>query len=111
MSSKSWITQVRKGLLEMCILNLLAKEELYGYDLVKKLGELQDWDISGGTVYPILNRLKKEGSITSELRESDVGPVRKYYGLTPDGNEKLSEMNANWLQLNGMIKVLIGKNK
>ncbi len=111
MSSKQWITQVKKGLLEMCILNLLAGEDLYGYDLVKRLALLHDWDVSGGTVYPILYRLKKEGSVKTVLMESEVGPVRKYYSLTKEGRENVKEMNDSWIQLNSVIEGLIRRDK
>lgn len=111
MKANGWITQVRKGLLELCILNLLKHGELYGYDIVKQLSNLSDWDISGGTVYPILNRLKGEGSLTTVLKESELGPVRKYYGLSKKGQQKLNELNTNWGSLKEMMDGIIEEKK
>ncbi len=59
----NWTTQVRKGLLELCIVNLLARGELYGYDLVKKLARVKGLVITEGTIYPLLSRLRKTGVV------------------------------------------------
>jgi PadR family transcriptional regulator, regulatory protein PadR len=92
----NWITQLRKGLLELCILNALAREKVYGYDVVRQLREIKYMVIGEGTIYPILSRLKREGLVETTLEESTEGPARKYYTLTPRGREVLSEMNQIW---------------
>ena len=99
MVDESWSTQVRKGVLELCILNLLRDEPLYGYEIVKRLETVPGLVITEGTIYPILNRLRKEKLVTSSLQESDRGPVRKYYALTAEGRKRMEQMNEHWQEL------------
>lgn len=93
-SFQNWTTQVRKGLVEYCILNALRKKTLYGYELVKLLMEMPGLEITEGTVYPLLSRLKTQGLLASFLVESKEGPVRKYYQLTNDGKNMLIKMDV-----------------
>jgi PadR family transcriptional regulator, regulatory protein PadR len=95
----NWTTQVRKGLLELCILNLLVRGELYGYDLVKELAKVQGLVITEGTIYPLLSRLKKAGVLKTRLVESTSGPVRKYYSLTREGHQNRIQLNTYWNEL------------
>jgi PadR family transcriptional regulator PadR len=99
----NWITQLRKGLLELCILNALAKDQVYGYDIVRQLRQIEYMVIGEGTIYPILSRLKREGLVGTTLEESTEGPARKYYQLTPRGNEVLSQMNQIWQHVLGGV--------
>jgi PadR family transcriptional regulator PadR len=96
MKESSWSTQIKKGLLELCILNLLAQENMYGYQLVKRLTSIPGFVVSEGTIYPLLSRLKQEGVIESSLIESSIGPVRRTYSLTEHGQRHLSEINEIW---------------
>jgi len=89
----NWTVQVRKGLLELCILNALAEEERYGYDLVKTLASVPGLGVTEGTLYPLLSRLRVQGLITARLEESPEGPARKYYSLTRDGKKIIAAMN------------------
>ena len=98
--SANWTTQLRKGLLELCVLNILSDRRLHGYDIVKTLGAIEDLVISEGTVYPILSRLKHEGFVTTSIEESSGGPARKYYELTGAGRRQLDWMNGYWERLN-----------
>lgn len=95
----NWAVQVRKGLLELAILNAIGARRRYGYELVKELVDSRVLGVTEGTVYPLLSRLRRQGLITTELEESDEGPVRKYYGLTVDGRALLRRMNAHFEQL------------
>lgn len=95
----NWITQVRKGLLELSILNALRAGRLYGYDIVKTLRSGGGVVISEGTVYPILSRFRREGLVEAALEPSPDGPARRYYTLTPVGEETLRQMNAYWQQI------------
>ena len=95
----NWTTQLRKGLLELCIVNLLAKRDLYGYDLVKKLAGIRGLVVTEGTIYPLLSRLKRMGLLKTRLVESASGPARKYYALTPEGRRVRDTMNAYWNDL------------
>ncbi|MHC4315569.1 MAG: PadR family transcriptional regulator, partial [Planctomycetota bacterium] len=75
----NWSTQLRKGMLELCILNAIRGTSLYGYDIVRKLRKIDGLVISEGTIYPILSRLKREGFVQATIKESTEGPPRKYY--------------------------------
>jgi PadR family transcriptional regulator, regulatory protein PadR len=97
----NWTVQVRKGILEMCILTALKDRERYGYDLVKSLVGVPGLGVTEGTVYPLLSRLRKNGMITSRLEESSEGPARKYYSLTDEGRDAITSMDAH---LQTMIK-------
>jgi len=92
----NWETQARKGLVELCILNILSRQELYGYDIVRALIESGGIVTSEGTIYPLLSRLRREGLIEATLVESDKGPARKYYRLSARGRNTLQKMNLLW---------------
>jgi PadR family transcriptional regulator PadR len=92
----SWTTQLRKGALELAVLNALNGDRLYGYDIVRILRRHEGLMIADGTVYPILSRLKADGLVKATIEESPDGPPRKYYELTRAGREALSEMNMAW---------------
>jgi PadR family transcriptional regulator PadR len=102
----NWTTQLRKGLLELAILNTLDGGSLYGYDIVRRLGEVDGLVITEGTVYPILSRLKHERYVDTYIEESPEGPARKYYRLTRSGRNELKRMNEHWLRLHDAIGTL-----
>jgi len=93
---ENWATQLRKGMLELCVLNAINKSSLYGYDIVRRLRDIKGLVISEGTIYPILSRLKREGFVQTTIKESAEGPPRKYYELTAKGQQILREMNHYW---------------
>ncbi len=95
----NWATQLRKGLLELCVLAALKRERLYGYDIVKRLAAAGGLALGEGTVYPILSRFKKDGLVETTLVESAAGPARKYYHLTPKGRLTLARMLAHWAEV------------
>jgi PadR family transcriptional regulator, regulatory protein PadR len=99
----NWTVQVRKGLLELCILNSLAEEERYGYDLVKSLVGVHGLGVTEGTIYPLLSRLRVAGLISSRLEESSSGPARKYYSLTREGRKAMETMNDYMAELNRSV--------
>ena len=92
----NWTNQLRKGVLELCILNDIRNRRMYGYEIVRKLRKIEGLIISEGTIYPILSRLKRQGLVKTYIRESPEGPPRKYYELTPQGEEMACQMNAYW---------------
>lgn len=92
----SWTTQLRKGALDLAVLNALNGDRLYGYDIVRILRRHDGLIISDGTVYPILSRLKADGLVRATIEESPDGPPRKYYELTRAGRDALGEMNEAW---------------
>jgi PadR family transcriptional regulator, regulatory protein PadR len=91
----NWTVQLRKGVLELCILNALKEKERYGYDLVKMLIELPALGITEGTIYPLLSRLRVQGLVATRLEESSSGPARKYYTLTKEGKKTVEMMNVH----------------
>jgi len=96
----NWTVQVRKGVLELCILNALAGKERYGYELVKTLVAIPGLGVTEGTLYPLLSRLRVQGIVTARLEESSEGPARKYYALTKDGRKMMRAMNEYLEELN-----------
>jgi len=86
--------QFKKGVLELCVLVLLDKQDRYGYELVQKISH--QIAISEGAVYPLLRRLTKEGYFTTYLKESTEGPSRKYYQLTTEGRSYLHRLLKEW---------------
>jgi PadR family transcriptional regulator, regulatory protein PadR len=92
----NWTTQLRKGVLELCILNVIGQGRIYGYDIVRRLREIDALVLREGTIYPILSRLKRDGLVRTSLEESNEGPARKYYELSRRGDELLREMNGYW---------------
>ncbi len=95
----NWTVQARKGVLELCILNALRDEERYGYELVKGLAAAPGLEVPEGTIYPLLSRLRQQGLVTTRLEESPNGPARRFYGLTPAGQERRRRMNEYFLTL------------
>lgn len=91
-------SQMRKGMLEYCVLLLLRREASYATDIILRLKEAE-LIIVEGTLYPLLTRLKKEGLLSYEWRESTQGPPRKYYALTDDGEEFLNGLDTAWNEL------------
>ena len=90
---ENWTVQVRKGIIELCVLNALASSERYGYELVKALVNTPGLGVTEGTVYPLLSRLRLQGLVVTRLVESNEGPVRKYYALTDKGSKTAALMN------------------
>lgn len=87
--------QFKKGVLELCVLSMLAKRDCYGYELVNKISK--NIAIAEGTIYPLLRRLKDDGYFTTYLEESQEGPPRKYYRLTDLGRNTKDELVKEWL--------------
>ena len=91
-------SQMRKGMLEYCILLLLRHSPSYANDIIGKLKQAK-MIVVEGTLYPLLNRLKKDGLLKYEWQESSSGPPRKYYALTPEGEEALSLLDQSWNEI------------
>lgn len=97
-----------KGVLEGCILAIIERDTVYGYEISQKLEKLGFGVISEGTIYPILLRLEKNNQVVSKLRESPNGPRRKYYFLTDIGKEKVKEFEIGWEEVSRAVKNLFG---
>lgn len=90
--------QMRKGVLEFCILSIISKGEIYPSDIITKMKESK-LIVVEGTLYPLLTRLKNAGLLSYRWIESSSGPPRKYYTLTPIGESFLEELNTTWNEL------------
>ena len=101
-------SQMRKGMLEYCILLLLKEKPLYTSDIINEL-EKVNLIVVEGTLYPLLSRLRKEGILDYEWQESTSGPPRKYYMLTEAGRQQLAMLDEAWDELVEQIKVVRGK--
>lgn len=103
---KGWVAQVRKGLVEFCVLAALRDGEAYGYELLQKLGRAACLAISESTVYPILARLAEEGMVNVRTAPSPAGPPRRYYRLTPAGAARLESMRGYWAEVRDAVDAL-----
>ena len=97
--------QFKKGVLELCVLSLLEKEDRYGYDIAAAFTDKMD--IAGGTVYPILRRLNGEGYVSFYLSEASGGPPRKYYTLTNRGRQFKDLLRREWIQFCAEVNHMI----
>lgn len=96
MDLNNWQTQLRKGLLDVVILNFLKHGRYHGYEMVQKLKQIEGLQIREGNIYPILARLQTDGLVTASTEASQDGPPRKSFGLTELGQKILTEMNTHW---------------
>jgi PadR family transcriptional regulator PadR len=90
--------QMRKGILEYCILAVLSRDSCYASDIIKELKEAKVIVVEG-TLYPLLTRQKNAGLLSYRWEESQQGPPRKYYELTPEGREYLADLDRSWEEL------------
>jgi PadR family transcriptional regulator PadR len=97
--------QYKKGVMELCVLSALMQRDMYGYELSIFISK--EMDISDGTVYPILRKLKSEGFVTTYLSEDSGGPPRKYYSITTSGKQKFGNESQQWLSFTMKISKLI----
>lgn len=99
--------QFKKGVLELCVLAILDRKDCYGYELVNEISK--NIAISEGTIYPLLRRLKDEGMFSTYLQESQEGPPRKYYRLTPEGRAMKEQLSKEWDRFSkGVDQILRG---
>ena len=87
---------MRRGVLELCILSIIEREPTYGYQIVSEMAASRQLAAGGGTIYPLLRRLKRDALVETTWEESYAGPPRQYYRLTPMGRERLCEMRSEW---------------
>ena len=102
-------SQMRKGLLEFCILLIISKDRVYASEILSELKKA-DLLIVEGTLYPLLSRLKTEGLLEYTWQESPSGPPRKYYSLTPHGTKQLAQLKTIWKTLTTSVNSLITKS-
>ena len=104
---ESVISQLRRGVLEFCVLALLQDGERYGFEIVRALSEADGLVTTEGTLYPLLGRLRKEGAVETTWRESPSGPPRRYYRLTPAGRSLLTAFTTEWVRFRDSVDHLL----
>jgi PadR family transcriptional regulator PadR len=97
--------QMRKGLLEYCILSIINKEEAYASDILETLKKANLLVVEG-TLYPLLTRMKNEDLLTYRWQESTSGPPRKYYALTDEGQELLTQLHEEWESIRKAVETI-----
>ncbi len=105
MNTDNTKSQMRKGMLEYCIMLLLRHQACYTNDIIQRLREAE-MIVMEGTLYPLLSRLKRDGLLAYEWRESTQGPPRKYYLLTDEGQQALAQLNASWEEIQRTVNLL-----
>ncbi len=106
--TRSWDTQLRKGLVELCVLEVLARKgEAYGYQILQTLSQTAEIDFGESTLYPALARLDRDGIIEARVADSKSGPPRRYYRLTDRGKDRLEAMRGGWRSLRSQVDRLI----
>jgi len=101
-------TQFKKGVLDLCVLSILDKDDCYGYEIVNRITDFME--ISEGSIYPLLRRFKKDKFVTSYLKESVEGPPRKYYTLTAEGKDAYKNLLQEWMDFQESIQQLVKSN-
>ncbi len=100
------LTEMLKGVLEGCVLEIIGREETYGYEITRRLNELGFADVVEGTVYAILVRLEKNGLVNTDKKPSTMGPPRKFYTLNDAGREELARFWTKWEFVSSKINEL-----
>jgi PadR family transcriptional regulator PadR len=102
-----WETQLRKGLVELAVLATLVDGEAYGYGIVERLRGLEGLEFTESTVYPVLARLARDGSLAIRAERSPSGPMRRYYRLTSEGERRLRGMRRGWRTVSESLATLL----
>ncbi|MFC4874948.1 PadR family transcriptional regulator [Negadavirga shengliensis] len=106
MKASNTQTQMRKGILEFCILHIISRGEVYATDMIDEL-KASKLIVVEGTLYPLLSRLKNSGLANYTWKESDSGPPRKYYSITEEGNQFLLQLQNTWENLDKSVNLII----
>lgn len=97
--------QLKKGILEMCILNEISKQEIYGYELIKIIKD-EFPDVYDGSIYAIMRRLSADNHVSTIIRPSESGPPRKYYSITETGSKFLYDSLKEWREIKNSVQKL-----
>lgn len=98
--------QLKKGVLELCVLALLSRGDAYGYEIASRLAK--GIEMSEGTIYPLMRRMQADGLVATYLVESSTGPSRKYYRLTDAGRARLETQKTEWTAFSGAVNAILG---
>jgi PadR family transcriptional regulator PadR len=102
------LTELRRGVLEHCVLAVVRQNESYAYQIVRSLSDQGGLVTSEGTIYPLLSRLRRDGLVDTTWRESGSGPPRRYYRLTADGQRALDAFAGDWTRFTKAVNTLLG---
>ena len=105
--SESLQIQLKKGVLEMCVLALLSKGDNYAYDIASRMADAVG--MGEGTIYPLMRRIQNDGLVTTYLQESGSGPPRKYYKITKEGAQTLKSQVQDWIAFEAAVKKILGE--
>ena len=100
--------QLKKGVLELCVLALLSRQDSYAYEIASRLSE--GIGMGEGTIYPLMRRMQADGLVETYLVESPSGPPRKYYRLTAAGRSSFSAQKAEWAAFSGAVEAILQAN-
>ncbi|MFN8097868.1 MAG: PadR family transcriptional regulator [Dermatophilaceae bacterium] len=107
MSETAWPTEWLRGVLELCVLRIVADGPTYGYAIASALAEAGLGTVRGGTLYPILARLEAAGLVMTHWQAGDGGPGRKFYDLSPSGRRHLADRTADWEAFTALTRRLL----
>ncbi len=99
--------QLKKGVLEMCVLALLSRGDNYAYDIASRMADAVG--MGEGTIYPLMRRMQNDGLVSTYLQESESGPPRKYYRLTKTGALALKSQVAEWMVFEAAVRKILGE--
>lgn len=100
-------SQLLRGVLDMCLLALLGERDCYGYEIVRRLGERGLTLVAEGSVYPVLSRLERDGLTEGYWAQPSGGPRRKYYRLSPNGQEQLARWRRDWREFTEVVDAVV----
>ena len=102
-----WESELRRGVVELCLLSAIRDQEGYGYEIIERVKARSTLSLTESTVYPMLARLAKDGLLATRQSPSPSGPPRRYFRLTAKGIERLSSMKTHWRSLQKCVSKLI----
>lgn len=100
-------SQLKRGILEGCILKVISVRETYGYEIINSLSEHGFKGLSEGTIYPLIKRIEKKGLIKYRYKPSSLGPKRKYFSITEEGMEMLESFNSCWERMSSTVNEIL----
>ena len=109
MPETDWTSQLRRGVLELCVLRILRDEASYGYEIVTTLAALGPLSAGENTVYPLLRRLKTDNHLETFAVESPTGPPRQYYRITARGRQRLTALETEWTDMARAVERCLSK--
>lgn len=108
-TARGQLSELRRGVLEHCVLAILREGESYAFEIVRVLSQAGELLTSEGTIYPLLARLRRDGLVTTSWRDSEAGPQRRYYRLTDSGRTSLTAFGAEWSRFRDAVDAVLAE--